>query len=180
VVPSGRVVVREASRAFGCPGRAIVPTAGSHDASRVAKRRAGPDELPLVRSRCRQARVRCNDADEEDRHRCDRGGASPVCRFYIPPEPGGSHFYGRGSTECETTGANNPSFVPEDAQRPASAAGPAIRSLTVPRQNGGVAAGHFAPRTAGSGTTQRNTLRGPKLPMTSRVSFGVHSAMSCT
>ena len=49
-------------------------------------------------------------------HTAAQGGASPVCRFYIPPELGDSHFYGRGSTECETTGANNPSFVLEDAQ----------------------------------------------------------------
>src|SRR5512132_3240547 len=27
------------------------------------------------RYRCRQARVRCDDADEKDRHRCNRGGA---------------------------------------------------------------------------------------------------------
>src|SRR5262245_3891839 len=27
------------------------------------------------RSSCRQARVRCDDADEKDRHRCNRGGA---------------------------------------------------------------------------------------------------------
>lgn len=41
---------------------------------------------------------------------------SPVCRFYIPPGKGDSHFYGRGTTECDATGAANPSFVNEDAQ----------------------------------------------------------------
>jgi hypothetical protein len=49
-------------------------------------------------------------------HTAGQDGASPVCRFYIPPERGDSHFYGRGTTECEATGASNPSFVLEDAQ----------------------------------------------------------------
>jgi hypothetical protein len=43
-------------------------------------------------------------------------GASPVCRYYIPPEKGNSHFYGRGTQECEATGRDNPSFVNEDPQ----------------------------------------------------------------
>jgi hypothetical protein len=43
-------------------------------------------------------------------------GSSPVCRFYIPPGKGDSHFYGRGTTECEATGAANPTFVNEDPQ----------------------------------------------------------------
>jgi hypothetical protein len=41
-------------------------------------------------------------------------GASPLCRYYIPPDKGNSHFYGRGSDECARTGAANPSFVLED------------------------------------------------------------------
>jgi hypothetical protein len=41
-------------------------------------------------------------------------GASPVCRFYIPPEQGNSHFYGRGIAECDGTARSNPSFVLED------------------------------------------------------------------
>ena len=41
---------------------------------------------------------------------------SPVCRFYIPPEKGDSHFYGRGTAECDATGVANPSFVNEDPQ----------------------------------------------------------------
>ena len=45
-----------------------------------------------------------------------QGETSPVCRFYIPPGLGDSHFYGRGTAECDATAANNPSFVLEDAQ----------------------------------------------------------------
>ena len=41
-------------------------------------------------------------------------GTSPVCRFYIPPALGDSHFYGRGTNECNATAQNNPSFVLED------------------------------------------------------------------
>jgi len=41
---------------------------------------------------------------------------SPVCRYYIPPAKGDSHFYGRGTAECTATGAANPSFIDEDAQ----------------------------------------------------------------
>jgi hypothetical protein len=41
---------------------------------------------------------------------------SPVCRFYIPPAKGDSHFYGRGTQECSETGAKNPTFVNEDPQ----------------------------------------------------------------
>ncbi len=43
-------------------------------------------------------------------------GTSPVCRFYIPPAKGDSHFYGRGTAECDATGQKNPSFVNEDPQ----------------------------------------------------------------
>ena len=42
-------------------------------------------------------------------------GTSPVCRFYIPPAKGDSHFYGRGTAECAATAAANPTFVNEDA-----------------------------------------------------------------
>jgi hypothetical protein len=41
--------------------------------------------------------------------------ASPLCRYYIPPAKGNSHFYGRGSAECTRTGESNPTFVLEDA-----------------------------------------------------------------
>lgn len=43
-------------------------------------------------------------------------GTTPVCRFYIPPGKGDSHFFGRGAVECDATGQKNPSFVLEDAQ----------------------------------------------------------------
>jgi hypothetical protein len=36
--------------------------------------------------------------------------ASPVCRYYIPPALGDSHFFGRGTAECDATGQNNPGF----------------------------------------------------------------------
>ena len=41
-------------------------------------------------------------------------GTSPVCRYYIPPGLGDSHFFGRGTVECNATGQKNPSFVLED------------------------------------------------------------------
>jgi len=40
-------------------------------------------------------------------------GTSPVCRFYIPPEQGDSHFYGRGFAECTATATIHPTFVNE-------------------------------------------------------------------
>jgi hypothetical protein len=39
---------------------------------------------------------------------------SPICRYYIPPALGNSHYFGRGTVECNTAGQNNPSFVLED------------------------------------------------------------------
>ena len=44
-----------------------------------------------------------------------QSGTSPVCRYYIPPGLGDSHFFGRGTVECNATGQKNPSFVLEDA-----------------------------------------------------------------
>ncbi len=43
-------------------------------------------------------------------------GTSSVCRYYIPPGLGDSHFFGRGTVECTQTGQKNPSFVLEDPQ----------------------------------------------------------------
>jgi len=43
-----------------------------------------------------------------------QAGTSPVCRFYIPPALGDSHFYGRGTAECNATAQKNPTFVLED------------------------------------------------------------------
>lgn len=42
-------------------------------------------------------------------------GSSPVCRFYIPPTEGNSHFYGRGFAECKATAESHPSFVNESS-----------------------------------------------------------------
>lgn len=39
--------------------------------------------------------------------------ASPVCRFYIPPADGDSHFYSASPTECAQTLAKFPTFVEE-------------------------------------------------------------------
>jgi hypothetical protein len=41
-------------------------------------------------------------------------GTSPVCRYYLPPVFGDSHFFGRGSAECDATGMAHPAFVLED------------------------------------------------------------------
>ena len=43
-----------------------------------------------------------------------RTGTSPVCRYYIPPDLGDSHFFGRGTAECAATGQKNPRFDLED------------------------------------------------------------------
>jgi hypothetical protein len=45
-----------------------------------------------------------------------QAGTTPVCRYYIPPGKGDSHFFGRGTVECDATGQKNPSFVLEDPQ----------------------------------------------------------------
>ena len=45
-----------------------------------------------------------------------QAGTSPVCRYYIPPALGDSHFFGRGTAECTATGQKNPTFVLEDSQ----------------------------------------------------------------
>ena len=37
-------------------------------------------------------------------------GASPVCRYYIPPEDGNSHFYSASPSECEDTRVKFPRF----------------------------------------------------------------------
>jgi hypothetical protein len=41
-------------------------------------------------------------------------GWSEVCRFYIPPGLGDSHFFGRGTAECSETAAKFPAFTLED------------------------------------------------------------------
>ena len=42
-------------------------------------------------------------------------GASPVCRFYLPPAFGDSHFYSASPAECAQVGATYPGFVYETA-----------------------------------------------------------------
>jgi uncharacterized delta-60 repeat protein len=44
-----------------------------------------------------------------------RPGTAPVCRFYIPPAQGNSHFFGRGTVECEATALKHPGFILENA-----------------------------------------------------------------
>ena len=41
-------------------------------------------------------------------------GTSDICRFYIPPILGDSHFFGRGTVECDATGVAHPTFVLEE------------------------------------------------------------------
>jgi len=43
-------------------------------------------------------------------------GKSPVCRFYMPPPYGDSHFFGRGTAECDATRDRNPGFVYESSE----------------------------------------------------------------
>lgn len=43
-----------------------------------------------------------------------QAGAAEVCRFYIPPHLGDSHFFGLGAMECSNTAAKFPEFVSED------------------------------------------------------------------
>ena len=45
----------------------------------------------------------------------DPGGASAVCRFYIPPTLGDSHFYSASAEECSRTRQRFPDFVLESA-----------------------------------------------------------------
>jgi len=46
-------------------------------------------------------------------HATVEAGTSPVCRIYIVPVAGDSHFYGRDATECNATLAAWPQFVLE-------------------------------------------------------------------
>ena len=45
-----------------------------------------------------------------------QAGTSPVCRYYLPPDFGDSHFFGRGTAECDATGIAHPAFVLEAPQ----------------------------------------------------------------
>lgn len=59
------------------------------------------------------------------------GNASPVCRFYIPPAQGDSHFYSASPAECAATKAQFPSFVEESA---------AVMYVDLPDANSGACA----------------------------------------
>ena len=54
-----------------------------------------------------------------------QSGTSPVCRYYIPLVLGDSHFFGRGTVECNETGQKNPTFELED---------PAFMHMLLPAQ----------------------------------------------
>jgi minor extracellular serine protease Vpr len=43
-----------------------------------------------------------------------QAATSPVCRFYLPPQYGDSHFFGRGTVECNQTAQKFPGFIIED------------------------------------------------------------------
>ena len=43
-------------------------------------------------------------------------GTSDVCRYYIPPIDGSSHFFGRNTTECNASQQAHPEFVLEASQ----------------------------------------------------------------
>ena len=43
-----------------------------------------------------------------------QAGTSQICRFYIPPADGNSHFFGRGLAECNASQQAHPDFVLED------------------------------------------------------------------
>jgi hypothetical protein len=41
-------------------------------------------------------------------------GHAPVCRFYLPPAAGDSHFFSASAAECADVAARFPAFVLED------------------------------------------------------------------
>ena len=45
-----------------------------------------------------------------------KSGLQPVCRFYLPPDRGDSHFLSASRTECADVAARFPEFVLEDAE----------------------------------------------------------------
>ncbi len=47
-------------------------------------------------------------------HATPQPGTSQICRFYIPPSEGDSHFFGRNQAECSASQQANPKFVLED------------------------------------------------------------------
>ena len=63
-------------------------------------------------------------------------GASPVCRLYIPPANGDSHFYSASPTECAQTLQKFPTFVYES---------PSVFYIGLPDTNTGACAGGTTP-----------------------------------
>ncbi|MCC6194112.1 MAG: hypothetical protein IT518_06540 [Burkholderiales bacterium] len=63
-------------------------------------------------------------------------GASPVCRFYIPPAAGDSHFYSASPAECAEVAAKFPSFSYES---------PAVMYVGLPDGATGACAGGWTP-----------------------------------
>jgi hypothetical protein len=43
-------------------------------------------------------------------------GTSPVCRFYLPPESGDSHFFSASAKECAEVATKFPGFILEDPE----------------------------------------------------------------
>jgi hypothetical protein len=78
---------------------------------------------------------------------------SPVCRFYIPPALGDSHFFGRGTLECESTAIKFPGLVLED---------PAFMHLSLPQQ--GACRPGPSTSTACSATAQTPTTATRPIP----------------
>jgi hypothetical protein len=63
-------------------------------------------------------------------------GASPVCRFYIPPAQGDSHFYSASPTECADVRAKFPTFDYESAS---------VMYVALPDASSGACASGLAP-----------------------------------
>lgn len=64
------------------------------------------------------------------------GSASPVCRFYIPPTEGDSHFYSASPSECASVQTRFPSFVLES---------PAVMYVALPALSSGACASDETP-----------------------------------
>jgi len=64
------------------------------------------------------------------------GSASPVCRFYIPPAKGDSHFYSASPSECASVRTNYPTFVFES---------PAVMYVALPEAASGACASDETP-----------------------------------
>ena len=59
------------------------------------------------------SRVGCAPGSRSRRIRNPRRARSPVCRFYVPPAQGDSHFFSASAIECAKTQARFPTFTLE-------------------------------------------------------------------